>query len=57
MKTLQSDAHLPSDLLWPPFLKLQLVHGPNGPLHILNSYKTLVKTEVVANCILRLQKN
>ncbi len=44
--------HLPGHLWWSPLLVFNFIHSPHGPLHVLNTNKTLVQTQVVAHSIL-----
>ena len=46
--------HLPraSGLLRPSPMELDLIHGPHGPLHVLQPHKTFVEAQVVSHCIL-----
>lgn len=43
---------VPGSFLWPPSVKLDLVYGPHGSLHVLQTHETFVQTQVVSDGVL-----
>lgn len=35
--------------MWAPFVELELIDGPHGALHVLDTHEALVQTQVVSH--------